>query len=45
MSISKEELGELAVLFIEDAWQCEAFMAWVEDQGYTREEIDEARGE
>ena len=40
-----EELGELAVLFIEDAWQWEAFIAWAEAQGYTREEIDEARGE
>lgn len=28
--ITTEELGELAVLFIEDAWQWEAFIAWAE---------------
>ena len=42
MTITREELGEFAITFVEEVWQWEAFIGWGEEQGYTREEFEEA---
>lgn len=42
MSMTKEELCQLALDFIEEAWLVGRFTEWLTEAGYSEEEVEEA---